>query len=87
MSSGITMLTALTSRLTAHHCRQNYCRRRRRRLQWLLLLVVAPEVLCDFLPEVLVAQLVLALGLLQLVLALGLLHAVVGLSDPVFQRQ
>ena len=72
------MLTVAKSGLTAHHCRQNYCRRRRGQLQWHLLIGVAPEVLCDFLPEVLVAR---------LVLAFGLLHAVVGLSDPVFRWQ
>ena len=76
MSSGTTTLTLSTSKLTAHHCRQNYCRRRRGRLQWHLLVVVVLEFPCGFLPEVLVAQ---------LELAFGLLHAVVGLSDPVFQ--
>ena len=78
MSSGITMLTVSTSRLTAHHCRQKYCRRRCDQSQWHLLLVVVPEVLCGFLSEVLVAQ---------LVLAFGQLHGVVGWSDLVFQRQ
>ena len=81
MSGGITMLTDSPGRLTVHHYRQKYCRRRRGQLQCRLRVVVVLELLCGFLLEVLLAT---------LALAFALPHVMFGLSDlvfPVFQRQ